>query len=152
VLFGGNNGSLIAAAETWEWDGTNWTQITPINIPPGRWFSAMSYDSLHQRTIMFGGFGGLGSTRVLADTWEWDGVNWLQRTSLVSPSKRRSHAMSYDAVRARTVLFGGVNDGYLPTGDTWEWDGVSWNQVATPVSPSARIDHTLVFDSIRGRS
>ena len=66
VLFGG----LVGGDETWEWDGTNWTQLKPTVSPSSRMHHAMVYDSKRGRTVLFGGTAG-GD-----ETWEWDGKNW----------------------------------------------------------------------------
>src|SRR5262249_58787461 len=91
---------------------------------------------------------------VLADTWEWDGANWLQRLPAQSPPPRWAHALAYDAVHGRTVLFGGANSTFIPSayGDTWEWDGSNWFQRVTSPAPSARFLHALAYDSARGRT
>ena len=53
-----------------------------------------------------------------------------------TPGLRGFHAMAYDSVRGKTVLFGGaIGSGYA--GDTWEWDGATWTQVAAG-GPAAR--------------
>lgn len=113
VLFGGNNGA--SAADTWEWNGTIWTQRFPANSPPGRFVHAMAYDSARHVTVLFGGSnsGGLG------DTWEWDGTNWTQRSPATSPAARLAHAMAYDSARGATVLFGGTASATYFS-DTWE--------------------------------
>ena len=36
VLFGGSNGPAPYMADTWTWDGANWTQQSPPNSPPAR--------------------------------------------------------------------------------------------------------------------
>ncbi|MEY4675120.1 MAG: hypothetical protein RL148_2904, partial [Planctomycetota bacterium] len=54
------------------------------------------------------------------DTWEWDGLTWMQRPTAVVPSARHFHSMAYDSQRQRTMLFGGVSSNNL--GDTWEYD------------------------------
>ena len=65
-------------------------------------------------TLLFGGF---NFADKFNDTWTWDGKHLTQRQD-IGPSKRSSHGMAYDAVRKRTVLFGGNSDQDL--GDTWE--------------------------------
>src|SRR5205814_363598 len=60
--------------DTWEWNGTDWTQRTPAVSPPPRRFHATAWDSARARLVVFGG---AGETNVLADTWEWDGSQWL---------------------------------------------------------------------------
>ena len=34
VLFGGSTSGATSFADTWEWDGVQWTQITPTSSPP----------------------------------------------------------------------------------------------------------------------
>jgi hypothetical protein len=101
VLFGRGNNSLLA--DTWEWDGTTWTQRLPTTSPSPR-VSSATYDVLRQRVVLFGGFGNLGP---LSDTWEWDGSNWAQQAPARNPGPREYHAMAYDVARQRIVLFGG---------------------------------------------
>jgi len=98
----------------------------------------MAYDAARQRVVLFGGSG-------YADTWEWDGILWVQRAPASSPSYRQSHAMAYDAARQRVVLFGGYGGGYL--GDTWEWNGTNWTLFAPAASPSARHEHAMAYDA-----
>ena len=64
----------------------------------------MAYDSQRGRVVLFGGYGDSGG---LADTWEWDGSTWVERTPATSPPARSGHAMAYDSQRGRVVLFGG---------------------------------------------
>jgi hypothetical protein len=150
VLFGGlANGYSVALADTWEWDGANWTQRFPAQSPPARKFHALATDVVRNRTVLFGGLGGSGY--MLADTWEWDGVNWLYCTPASSPASRFEHALAFDMLRGRTVLFGGLNNGPI-LADTWEWDGTNWLRLSPAQSPPARCAHTLAFDFLRGQT
>jgi hypothetical protein len=63
VLFGGSATGYVA--DTWEWDGKNWTQINTTGAPSARGAHAMAYDAARQRTVLFGGTSG-GS-----ETWEY---------------------------------------------------------------------------------
>jgi hypothetical protein len=145
VLFGGLSASFnTALSDTWEWDGTTWTQRLPATSPPPLWNHAMAWDPARQRVVL------LGVARVGAvDQWEWDGVTWTQRVPATSPPERVGHAMAWDAARQRLVLFGGSNRGYYS--DTWEWDGATWTQRVPQTSPPARAEHTLVWDPTRQR-
>jgi HYR domain/Galactose oxidase, central domain len=126
----------------------NWVQATPTQAPPGRAYAAMSYDSLHSRTVLFGGSSSPSSN--LADTWVWDGINWTQRTPSTSPPGLVGAAMVYDSARSRSVLFGGGLTAGLAPPATWEWDGNTWTQRSLAVSPPARLWHAMAFDSARG--
>ncbi len=68
----------------------------------------------------------------------------------VSPPARYGHAMAYDAVSQKVVLFGGYGD-YGSENDTWTWDGVNWTELVSPVSPLARSGHAMAFDALRGQ-
>ena len=68
-LFGGQTGFAFGVGvlgDTWQWDGTDWTQI-PIAGPTPRSFTKMVYDSNRQRSVLFGGYNG---TQFVGDTWE----------------------------------------------------------------------------------
>ncbi len=146
VLFGGFTGAGPGApnSETWEWDGTTWTQRAVTNPPP-RAVAAMTYDVARGKTVLFGG-SNLFTFR--SDTWEWDGTTWTQRSS-TGPTRRYAHAMAYDPRRGASVLFGGVAyDGVAgemrDNGETWEWNGSSWTQLALS-GPEPRSHHAMAY-------
>ena len=149
LMFGGGNSSF-AEAELWEWDGVSWTERHPAVSPSKRQNHAMAYDPVRHRLVLFGGqhrdFVTVGSPILfLGDTWEFDGLNWLQRSPVVSPSSRSGHQMAYDSTRQRVVLFGGSSGA-----ETWEWDGTNWSQRAAS-GPPARAFHAMAYDSSRSR-
>jgi hypothetical protein len=135
-------------ADTWEWDGANWTERTVTVSPGDRSYHAMTYDRARQRTLLFGGFDELGRSSA---TWEWDGTTWTQRSPVHVPPARHSHAMAYDATRQRVVMFGG-HDGSAELSDTWEWDGLDWTAHSPTASPGPRVNHGLAYDSLRQRT
>lgn len=65
---------------------------------------------------------------------------------------RRSHALAYDPLRQRVVLFGGLPDpGFVTRGlaDTWEWEGSRWFHRVTKSAPSPRWGHRMAYDPVR---
>ena len=118
--------------DTWEYDGSTWTQCTPQHSPSPRYDHAMSFDLATGQVVMFGGRSGLSWT--IGDTWLWNGVDWVQAAT-TGPTPRHSHAMCYDMIRMRTVLFGG--SAIIQERDTWEWDGTSWS-LASTTGPTGR--------------
>src|SRR5688572_19775570 len=78
---------------------------------------AMAHDGGRGRVVLFGGISGSAGP-LLAETWEWDGATWSQRSPATSPAARFAHAVAFDAARGRTVLFGGKNAAGLLS-DTW---------------------------------
>jgi hypothetical protein len=152
VLFAGGNPNQPATffGDTWEWDGSYWTQMEDIGPAP-RSGHAMVYDSGLQRTFVFGG-AAAGANK--NDTWQWDGEEWTQLADS-GPSPRFSHAMAFDPGRNRTVLFGGVTS-VSPEGalsvlqDTWEFDGDTWTQ-QQDAGPPGRGSHAMAYDLSSGR-
>ncbi|MBM3495307.1 MAG: hypothetical protein FJX72_13445 [Armatimonadetes bacterium] len=68
-----------------------------------------------------------------------------------APSPRAGAGMSFDGLRMRVVLHGGVAQFGAFLGDTWEYDGTAWSvrTLAQPLAP--RADHGMVFDLHRNR-
>ncbi len=154
VLFGGTvyNGPYPTETypnDTWEWDGTDWTQKQIANAPDGRAGEALAYDPDHGSIVLFGGsiYHG-GAVTWKQDTWEYDGVNWVQKFPLHSPPSRHNAGMVYDIQRHKMVLFGGAGpSGPGPLNDTWEWDGEDWVERQLPQSPSRRQWPVMTYDA-----
>lgn len=160
LLYGGNGGSATPQPcldDTWAFDGTDWAQLQPAVTPGGRARFGMAYDLGRSRAVLFGGTANVFSPTVEADTWEFDGTNWIQAAtpSISTAGARERMAMCYMAGLQRTVLFGGWDPTLVsPTlDDTWTWDGSQWTQVpVTGPRPAARVDAQLVDDPLRGVS
>lgn len=152
LLFGGRRPTAgWSRNDFWQWDGTNWTQLSPLTLPPARQAARMVHDPRNGgRMLMFGGATDLLAS-VLADTWTWDGIDWTQQFPASSPPARCEHGLSYDAALGRPVLFGGLSQG-LSLADTWEWSGNDWIQILPVASPSARGTHAQAFDPVSRRT
>lgn len=95
VLFGGDvispsTQDWLSVDETWVWDGTDWTQMTPSQAPPARSFAAMA--TAGEQVVLFGGGSFGGDFQDPAGTWVWDGSNWTEQTG-PGPSPRNEPAM-----------------------------------------------------------
>jgi hypothetical protein len=139
VLFGGYTGTGVSS-DTWVWDGTDWTNVTPSNpasSPSAREGAAMAYDAAHGQVVLFSGNNGSSYT---SDTWVWDGANWTNVTPASpapSPPARNADAMAYDARHGQVVLFGGNSGGILAYGDTWAWTHGIFATAGNPQSTPA---------------
>ncbi|MBI4712807.1 MAG: hypothetical protein HY762_05855 [Planctomycetes bacterium] len=113
VIFGGlakltaeTLGTMNDLDETWEWDGTNWAEITPATKPQERYNLAMAYDSYRQRIVMYGGIhipDGLDYNYLV---WEYDGTNWTGVPHQTRPGDRSfGTSMIYDSLRKRVIMF-----------------------------------------------
>ena len=145
VLFGGSapNGCGYLCADTWLWNGSNWSQRTSVNTPPARQAAAIAYDSAAQNVVMFGGYGLEG---ILQDTWILSKNGWNQVKPATSPPARGLAQMAYDQATSSTVMFGGIGLGGA-LGDTWTWKNGNWTQQHPAASPSPRYEHGIAYDA-----
>lgn len=160
VLFGSGANDRVQS-ETWEWDGMTWLQRSPSAAPGVRSHHALVYDVARQRVVLFGGYSlhiGAGDFSY-GDSWEWDGTAWTRSAAGGAPHQRGQHALAYDSIRQRIVLFGGFEIGGINIGwfgptrsDTWELDGAAWRQRANLLrSPPLRTFQAMVNDPVRQR-
>ena len=127
VLYGGNEDPTNHRNDTWEWDGSSWTQVntaggapTPTADPGHR----LVYDSHLSAVLLFGG-GEAGT--VVNESWIWDGNVWSKLGIVGSvPEARFFHSLAYDSVNQVAVVFGGVvgSTDFVSNyrGDTWTLD------------------------------
>src|SRR5262249_46242474 len=112
VLFGGADASGTGLGDTWEWDVQEWTQQQTIGpdacVCPAMVFTGSS-------AILFGGVDSVNATippanhTVFGRTWEWGtGQLWTQVQD-IGPKPRWLHAMAFDEVAGKVVLFGGLS-------------------------------------------
>ncbi len=140
LLFGGFNqrGSL---ADTWEFDGTQWSQVA-VTGPSARHWSAMAYDPTRHVTVLFGG--DLGES----DTWEWNGSTWSQR-QVAGPPGRSNHTLTWLPPLGEVVLFGGFTASGS-VNDCWRFNGSQWARMSPAMSPTPRNSHAVAFDEAEG--
>jgi hypothetical protein len=73
----GHGVTMLFGGDTCLWDGRTWTKVTRRGDPAFRSVHAVAYDPTRARVVLYGG--SLGETNG-ADTWEWNGVAWTERT------------------------------------------------------------------------
>jgi hypothetical protein len=147
VLFGGAEAGGAALGDTWEWDGVTWTQATDFG-PEACAGGALAFNGAG--VSLYGGITTLapGADASLSSlTWDWNGRHWTARQDM-GPGPRFGHALAFDTVRARVVLFGGLSTSPLAGdaaqhvhGDTWEQirtasAGITADLAALEVSPN----------------
>jgi hypothetical protein len=119
VLFGGQD-STGYRSDIWEFGSDLiWRQVGVgiTNGPVARRDASMARRG--NRIVLYGGVN--TSDIELADTWEWDGTNWIQ-TVVGAPSARFGASMVSDTFNAATLLFGGANSTNANAG-TWRYSG-----------------------------
>jgi hypothetical protein len=160
ILFGGSTMKLefgkftkamqVAFGDTWEFAGNEWTKLQ-VKSPDPRWGHKMVYDEKNGVIVLIGGCDG---SNYFSDTWLWEGntATWSKIATENMPSARCSHAMTYDRVSKKVLLFGGKTQSGDPLNDLWEWDGSDWKLLMEHAPPKPRYDHGFVYDEKRNKT
>jgi hypothetical protein len=153
LLFGGS--TPLVNGETWAYDGSDWALLSPLTSPTARTGAQMVYDQARGVAVLYGG---LASNITIPppnnDTWEFDGVNWTQAAPTGNAGARYQYGACYDALRSRTVLFGGATSQLVgtPNSQTWEYDGITWSLVTTVGNPGPRNRPAMCFHPVLGKA
>ena len=159
ILFGGYDGTN--KNDLWWYEptsGTNGTWIdktTTAISPTARDEHSMVWDPVDQKVIMFGGHS--GGTSYKNDLWWYDPVSgtngaWIDKTTTaISPTARYGHAMVWDPIGQKVIMFGGRGSTPTYKNDWWWYDPIenTWiDKTTTSVSPTARCEHSMVWDPV----
>ena len=134
VLFGGRAGPATFH-DTWEWDGTAWTQRFPATVPTSG--GEMAFDSWRGVAVLVTPTG----------TWEWNGVDWSLRTSSYVPCLQ----IAFDSSRGRTVVLSQIGASQPTSTLVNEWDGVAWTPITTATGPFHSV-MTMAYDPVAQRT
>lgn len=170
VIFGGYKdtppaytpGYEVITNDVWEWDGNDWTQITPPSSPPARINPSMCHDSTRGEILMISGSAfnpeapdSPGYYTLRKALWAWNGTQWTQRAPLPNGSNTPSisgfNAFGFDPGRGVAVLFPEINDSEYPM---WEWNGTTWNRILPPLTlrvRDSRFSGPAFYDPVRRR-
>ena len=123
VLFGGGNlhpsaGPGTAYGDTWNWNGTTWTQQFPASSPSARSGAAITYDAGLGLLVLFGGAVNGSWEESANDTWTWNGSDWTQVHPATVPSNRYNFGMAFDPEAKAALMFGGFSTA-AARGGTW---------------------------------
>jgi hypothetical protein len=137
IAYGDPNGTLSRSGqeETWSFDGGTWTQLTRVHHPPPMYMPSLAYDNQLQEIVLFGVTYDprVQSSLILgeAETWAWNGADWVQLHPVASPPPHYDATMAFDQARGRLVLVGGrtsTSDSVTST-MTWMYDGKTWSSL-----------------------
>lgn len=144
VLFGGMApaayGQALFYNDTWEWNGTDWHEVSASPRPPARQGAVIFFDTTRGTTVIYGGYyvdPQNGSTVFLDDAWEWDGNSWQQLT-FEELRRSSSAAAVFDPIRQTPLL--------MDVEGLWSWQGPRWIPLSFPRNPPGRWGSQLVFN------
>jgi hypothetical protein len=124
LIYGGQGSPNGLWDDLWAFDleANTWTDLTPEERPPGRFFPTHIYDEHNHRALIFGGDVGPELSNKL---WAFDlSANaWSQLMPAGElPSPRVGSAGIYVPSEGRMVIFGGSDEGNL--NEVWSLDGL----------------------------
>jgi hypothetical protein len=146
VVYGGYNGNYVD--ETWTWDGSKWAEIEGKD-PHFRGLAMMFYDPISKKTVLYGGVGRTqrdGTLVRFADTWTFNGKDWVEATSVNSPPSRYGAAIAFNPADNKVHMFGGTNEKVEFIAEHWVWDGAKWSKVDGGTLPPARMNARMAWD------
>jgi hypothetical protein len=162
VMTNGNTASQGHQQDTWTFNVTSntWTELNPTGDPDRLKWPSMTYDSVNQKCILFGGQ--IGDNAV-DRTWVYDGQtnSWSRQFPVEAPSARINTGLTFDPESNITILFGGWD--LEGTGevfqDTWTysyednvWTNVTYSGPSTSptntTSPTPTVPSGLEIDTI----
>jgi hypothetical protein len=150
VLTAGNTATQGHQDDTWTYNvsANTWTQLTPTGSPDRLKWPSMTYDSVNQKCILFGGqIGDYAVDR----TWIYDAQlnTWTRKYPDDAPTDRINTGLAFDSMSNITILFGGMTVGGIQYDDTWTysyesnvWTNVTYGadsttQTTTSTSPTS---------------
>jgi hypothetical protein len=152
LFFGGYGYDAGVLNDLWLTDGSQWLELYTPHRPPERSNSSLVYDKDRQEAVLFGGASNVsGLTAYLDDTWIFNGKDWMEQSTQVSPSPRAAASMVYDPDHQHIYLFGGsysLDKDIWKYNDTWAWDGSTWEQVQAINQPSIRDNAAMAYDPV----
>ncbi len=118
--------------ETWEWDGTDWTQDFPTTHPRLSWSSALVFDYARKNVVLLGtvttGEGESHETHF--EQWVWSGTDWQCEFPRTTPGFPYRNAVVSDpdknVIHSFTFSF---PPGGAITYEHWIWDGNDWRRL-----------------------
>lgn len=133
----------LGLGDTWEFNGTAWTNLS-LSIHPSYLFGAeMTYDAKDGYLLLFGG-SSPGSMPQPNQTWEFSNGSWTQLHPKVAPPPRALEGLAYDAAAGYVLMYGGVTwagSGFAQYGsalsDSWSFSGGTWTNLTAAASPAS---------------
>jgi len=151
VLFGGRDTSHFFN-DTWTFDATGWHNATSTVGPAPRGWSAMFFDPVVGKTVLFGGTAldpYSGVWLGFNDTWYLSGTTWRNVSSSfpLAPLRTSFPYSGWDPSENRAILFGGqtVGGNCADYSSTWTF-ATGWNLSAPTSHPPALVGGGFAYD------
>jgi len=151
IIFGGNEFSADlkttpALFDTWEFDGTTWTQQggtgPSVNKP------ILVYDAARDQTLMLG----LNDkSETLMYQYDPAATSWKQLTPSLLPTCANEGVAVYDSTNQKVFYTGGVCATSTGAEENLEWDGTTWTKIDVLVPSGDIFGAAGAFDANRSQ-
>lgn len=151
--------------DTWQYDGSIWTQLFPTHTPDPTWeypgypgsaqppggYGNFVWDERNDYLLMYG-WGSIGAFS--DETYKWDGSDWIKLFPATSPPMLGSPQMVFDIARNEVVLHGGYISAFEAVNPhTWDpgtytWNGTNWTIKSPAHSPTANRISRIAYDPV----
>ena len=133
----GSDKKFYGYDDVWEWDGKNWSLVSPGTVDLSTNNPGVAYDTVGQRALVMNYDG----------VWVWKDLQWTSFVSNGAPPSRIDSWMAADPL-GNILLFGGSADN-APRKDTWLLKGDAWTELHPLLSPPARYGQVIFYDAAR---
>lgn len=153
VLFGGTSISVASDGttatfgilkDTWEFDGTTWTQVLTDGPEVGK--PTLVYDPIRKQTIMLGID---KAEKTLMYAWDPAALKWTPLTPSTLPACANEGVMTFRASTGTVLYTGGICSNSTGIEDTYEWNGENWTQVTLAVPAGRYLGESIAYDPDR---
>jgi hypothetical protein len=147
VLIGGDDGGVVYN-DTWEWDGSTWTNITTAR-PGLRDLVGMTWDRSSHRLVAVGGVVGVTPTD---DLLVYNGVMWAALAAANGPGHVAGYGQLLAPTDAGLIVLPDDGDpaGNVMRDDLWSLAGTTWTAICSACSGTPRNSASIVFDEALG--
>jgi hypothetical protein len=134
-------------------DGETWIRSFEPNGPGAAQDAEVVFDPSRGVAVFFGVYRDRATRAPRTETWEWNGTTWRKpQIEGNTPRTRRGHAMAFDPVSGRVLLYGGSDlRSTQARADFWAWDGTDWTELSSDATPGARTGAVMAWDAARSR-
>jgi hypothetical protein len=149
LLFGGTQLSSDSKTstplyDTWEFDGTNWKQVSPDG--PHVTKPILAYDAARKQMVMLA----LNDKSVTAMyTWDPSKGAWNQATPTLLPPCVNEGSLVFQTSNNTLLYTGGVCADSTNVDETYEWDGTNWTKVTLSLGNNRTFGSAYAFDTDR---
>lgn len=158
-------------AETWAWDGTAWSHLSPATEPPAERGAAMAVDPISGHLLLMGGDSFAETVNAQQQnvpiwspnngTWLWDGTTWTRVAD--NPRQGGWPALAVDQATGQLLVNSPDIRGVMTTDDletggpawygqgSYLWTGSAWRSVPTTGQVFHTLGSAIAYDPISKR-